>query len=42
MLDELKDYEAPLGAFQFVSPADAFVALCCIIAAAYLFSPYLN
>ena len=42
MNDELKDYTAPLGAFQFISPGDAFVTFACLIAYAYLLSPWLK
>ena len=40
--DDLKDYKAPLGAFQIISPGDAFVVLVCLAVVCFIFSPYIK
>lgn len=39
MLDDMRDYRA--DSFQLMSPDAAVLALCCIIALAAIFTPYL-
>ena len=42
-MHDLKNFHADdLGAFQFVSPGDAFVAFVCIIVVGMIFSPWLK
>lgn len=41
MSEELKDYRAPLGAFQLIDPDVAVFALCICIALGAILAPYL-
>ena len=39
--DDLRDYRAPLGAFQVLEESAAFIVLMVIAVLAFIFSPYL-
>ena len=39
--DDLKNYKAPLGAFQLITPDAAAFIVCMAVALAAIFHPYL-
>ena len=39
--DDLRDYRAPLGAFQFIEESAAFIVLMVLAVLALIFAPYL-
>ena len=39
---DMKDYAAPLGAFQLISPDAAIYAVCCIVILAWILEPVLR
>ena len=39
--DDLRDYRAPLGAFQVLEEGAAFIVLMVLAVLAFIFSPYL-
>lgn len=42
MNSDLKDFRAPLGAFQLLDPDDAVAAICALAALALIFAPWLQ